>query len=61
MYSVFSSLEFAAVIPPSALPGISPLEGKVKRLWNTIIATIPFSPGGRRCRQADEGEVEGEK
>jgi len=50
-------LEFAAAIPPSALPGISPLEGKVKPLWNAIIATIPFSPGGRRCRQADKGEV----
>jgi len=57
VYSVFSSLEFAAAIPPSALPGISPLEGKVKPLWNAIIATIPFSPGGRRCRQADKGEV----
>ena len=28
MYSVFSSLEFAAVMPPSAQPGISPTRGE---------------------------------
>jgi hypothetical protein len=29
MYSVFSSLEFAALMPPSALPDISPSGGKI--------------------------------
>ncbi|GAA4166501.1 hypothetical protein GCM10023069_21430 [Shinella granuli] len=29
MYSVFLSLEFAAALPPSALPGISPSRGEI--------------------------------
>ncbi len=29
MYSVFLSLEFAAVIPPSGLPAISPSRGEI--------------------------------
>ncbi|MGJ7041512.1 hypothetical protein J2Y63_004787 [Shinella sp. BE166] len=44
MYSVFLSLEFAAVIPPSALPGISPTRGEIGK-WQTLCSHATFVKG----------------
>ncbi len=53
VYSVFSSLEFAAVIPPSALPGISPTRGEIgwgeaspttNVAWEQSFNHLPISP-----------------
>ncbi|CAK7256646.1 Propionyl-coenzyme A carboxylase alpha polypeptide [Shinella sp. WSC3-e] len=44
MYSVFLSLEFAAALPPSALPGISPTSGEIGK-WQKLCSHATFVMG----------------